>query len=344
MHVFRSADEMREVWLAHGGEPEGMPDVDFDRHMIVALFADEGSYREIRIITRVLQGDGKLWIMVGKASRPWAMINPYTLLDVPRTEGEPVFLDLASTEAQEILHRVDGAGAAAIQPVSKGVYRTAASRPVALSEPVERPQAIEQVREPTPYDLDEIARIQRRDRNRIFGMGVLVVMMIRTFPHVPATSPLAIMLLWLAPTALGVYALWSWARPRGFGPALLRFHPEGEITAGRRFTVEAVLSPLHAMTNQPLKVRLVAFASNERGPEELLLVSERVLAEDHPIIADRPMRLATEMQIPEDIHARARRVRFRVEVTVGDPASVWIARPLRVSPPIRRRRRRAGAA
>lgn len=102
-YVFRSPEDMARVWMEHGGDPAAVPVVDFGQHMVVALFEAEGSYREVRTIQRVLQGGGKLWIVVGKAQRPWAMKNPASVIALPRADGEPVFVEVGSKEAEEIL-------------------------------------------------------------------------------------------------------------------------------------------------------------------------------------------------------------------------------------------------
>jgi hypothetical protein len=76
------------------------------QHMVIAVFEAEGSYREVRHVQRALQGDGKLWIVIGKSSRPWSMINPASVIVVPRVDGEPVFLEAASQQAQDLLRGV----------------------------------------------------------------------------------------------------------------------------------------------------------------------------------------------------------------------------------------------
>jgi hypothetical protein len=102
-YVFRTAEDMAKVWAEHGGEPGKLPTVEFAQHMVLAVFEAEGSYREVRHVQRVLQGKGKLWIVIGKASRPWPMKNPASVIAVPRADGEPVFLEAASNEAQDLL-------------------------------------------------------------------------------------------------------------------------------------------------------------------------------------------------------------------------------------------------
>jgi hypothetical protein len=104
--VFRTAEDMAKVWAEHGGEPGKLPAVDFAQNMVVAVFEAEGSYREVRHVQRALQGDGKLWIVIGKSSRPWSMINPASVIVVSRADGEPVFLEAASQQAQDLLRGV----------------------------------------------------------------------------------------------------------------------------------------------------------------------------------------------------------------------------------------------
>jgi hypothetical protein len=94
---------MARVWVEHGGEPEKLPAVDFAQHMVVAVFEAEGSYREVRGVERALQVEGKLWIIIGKSKRPWSMINPASVIVVPRADGEPVFLEAGSQQARDLL-------------------------------------------------------------------------------------------------------------------------------------------------------------------------------------------------------------------------------------------------
>jgi hypothetical protein len=101
-HVFRNAEEMLNVWGAHGGELGGSPKVDFGRYMVVAVFEGEGAYKETRSILRVTHGGGKLWIILEKFSRPWAMINPASVIAIPRADGEPIFVDAESAEAKAL--------------------------------------------------------------------------------------------------------------------------------------------------------------------------------------------------------------------------------------------------
>jgi hypothetical protein len=103
MHVFRNAEEMAKVWSEQEGEPGGMPRVDYDQQMVVAIIEEEGSYKEIRAIQRVIHSDRGLFILVGKSRRPWSMINPASVIVMPRAEGDPRFLDAESLEAKDIL-------------------------------------------------------------------------------------------------------------------------------------------------------------------------------------------------------------------------------------------------
>jgi hypothetical protein len=83
-----------------------MPKVAFDQRMVVAVFMAEGSYNTVLAVSRVVHHAAKVWIVVGQSSRPWSMINPASVIAVPRIEAEAVFLDATSPEAAELVRAV----------------------------------------------------------------------------------------------------------------------------------------------------------------------------------------------------------------------------------------------
>jgi len=105
-HVFRSAEEMSRVWDEHGGVPGRMPEVDFDQHMLVAIFEAAGSHKVARAIQHVIPRGKTLYVIHAKQVRPWPMKNPASLVRVPRAAGKPIFLDVESAEARELLRFV----------------------------------------------------------------------------------------------------------------------------------------------------------------------------------------------------------------------------------------------
>jgi hypothetical protein len=102
-HVLRTPEELAALWKEQGGKDEAMPAVDFEHHMVLALFEAEGEYTTAHNISRVLAHEGKVWVIVGKFSRPWAMMNPASVIAVPRADGEVVFLDESDDKAQALL-------------------------------------------------------------------------------------------------------------------------------------------------------------------------------------------------------------------------------------------------
>ncbi len=90
-------------WEAQGGDPARLPDVDFTTSMVVAVIEDEGEYSEAHAIERVVQRGNEIVVVVGTRSRPWKMINPASVIRVPRAEGDVQFVDAGSPEAAALL-------------------------------------------------------------------------------------------------------------------------------------------------------------------------------------------------------------------------------------------------
>jgi hypothetical protein len=214
-------------------------------------------------------------------------------------------------------------------------YREPLSPPGAVAEPTE---PAGEILAPTADDLERLARLAGHERNRRIGLVVGVGILLRLAQWAPGWIPAVLV---AGAAALGLYALLTWG-PRGFGPAFLRFDPGGEVTAGFRLTVNVVLRPHVARVLDPLVVRLYARTGGERG--EVVYESLRYLAERRPIGAGRAVRLATSIRIPEDVPVSTSgdRVRWRVEVTAGEPAFLSMSRAIQVRPSTRRPRRRRG--
>src|SRR5689334_15836345 len=95
-YLFRSSTEMADVWRSHRGDHDKLPNIDFDRFMVLALFMDEGAYNEIVAPKSVRVNDRRIVVTLGKSSRSWKMINPASVIRLKRCDGEVVFQDSAA--------------------------------------------------------------------------------------------------------------------------------------------------------------------------------------------------------------------------------------------------------
>ena len=93
-HLFRSSTEMNEIWLAHGGADGDAPVVDFQNWMVVAMFLDAGEYSEAPGIQEVIKMDSTIEVRYQVIGRAWTMINPCSVISVPREDGEAVFVQV----------------------------------------------------------------------------------------------------------------------------------------------------------------------------------------------------------------------------------------------------------
>ena len=55
--------------------------------MVLAVFMDEGEYNEAVGPKSVRVSDDGIVVVLGKSSRPWKMINPASVIRLPRHEG-----------------------------------------------------------------------------------------------------------------------------------------------------------------------------------------------------------------------------------------------------------------
>lgn len=200
--------------------------------------------------------------------------------------------------------------------------------------------------DPTPADREALARLRRRERARIFGMVVAAFMLYRMSAGMAqggVLSPALGAMIALA-IVIGLYALWAWARPRDPITALIRLDPEDEIAAGLRLTVDVVLQPRQTLPLDPLEIRLVG-RRQAGGHHETVYSSPRTLAARRSLSSDEIARFQASFPIPEDIPlgAPGERVRYRVQVKVGNPAIFSTSRVVRIRPSSRRPRRRGAA-
>lgn len=90
-YVFRSEEEMAAVWASHGGTSDNMPEVEFARDMVSALFVDAGSYTTAPTIHSIRKDGATIHVTCQMFSRLWAMTNPVSVIKLPRVDGDVVF-------------------------------------------------------------------------------------------------------------------------------------------------------------------------------------------------------------------------------------------------------------
>ena len=103
MCVFRDAAQMASIWRDQGGEDSKMPTVDFATSIVIAIFEEPGSYTSARVIAQVIPKGGAIYVIVEDRPSPWSMINPRSVVSVPRMEGEIVFVQSGTPAAERIL-------------------------------------------------------------------------------------------------------------------------------------------------------------------------------------------------------------------------------------------------
>lgn len=102
-YLFRSAEEMTVIWSDHGGDVTKVSHVDFSTRMVVAVFEDAGTYQTIHVVGHVIPKDGRIWVIIAQRTAIWEMINPCSVISIPRYDGDTVFLNAGSPEADAIL-------------------------------------------------------------------------------------------------------------------------------------------------------------------------------------------------------------------------------------------------
>jgi hypothetical protein len=209
-------------------------------------------------------------------------------------------------------------------------YRDAPERPLAVA-----PTGA--LLSPTTADVEALDRVRSRERSSAAGMVIGALILVRWVA--PFLSGALLILDLVAAAGLFLYALASFASPRGIGPFVIRLAPDGEIVAGFRFGVAIALRPKSRLDLDPLLVRLVARKS-ENGRESVVYESEHLLAERQVIRADQAARIETSFLLPEDAPPTSAnpRVRWRVELSIGRPAVFERSIAVRVRAPKKRRR------
>ncbi len=82
----KTAEFLGQLWTEHGGEIADAPAVDFEKSMVLAVFAGEGFFREVPSIERVKVLADEMVVYVSRFSRPWSKHNAKAVIEVPQTE------------------------------------------------------------------------------------------------------------------------------------------------------------------------------------------------------------------------------------------------------------------
>jgi hypothetical protein len=172
---------------------------------------------------------------------------------------------------------------------------------VAPPRPVTRAEPTGEILEPTPEDLGALASIHSRARTRLRGTWVCAGLMLWYAVQISKVPP-GPDLQWIS-AALGIGS------------------------------VALALYALWSRANPRLVARR---AEQGRDGKEIAYEARQVVARGRTVEQGRAARLETEVRIPEDAPT-APRIRWRVEVTVGEPPIPVTARRIRVVPAMRRR-------
>lgn len=212
-------------------------------------------------------------------------------------------------------------------------YRNAPERPLAPQTPAGELLA------PSAEDRAALDRLRARERASVYGIAVLAAMLIRSAGPL-LTDPLYYAGAVLVGVILILYAIYRRLNPRGFGHLIIRLSPTGEVAAGLRLGVALIVRPHAALALDPLLVRLVA-RQGDAADAKVVYETVHRLAERQQIGADEAARIETSIQIPEDVPPTSStpRVRWRVEVSVGEPRRMLGSAAVRVRASTRRRRR-----
>jgi len=84
------------LWQKQGGAANEMPHVDFDTEMVAAIFLDEGSYEQAPGIQRIERVGNTVTIYYKFFETLWSMLNPCSVVKLPRADGESVFIETTS--------------------------------------------------------------------------------------------------------------------------------------------------------------------------------------------------------------------------------------------------------
>jgi uncharacterized membrane protein len=100
--IVRDADAWRALWAAHAGPSSDTPVVDFDSHMVAAVFAGERPTPGFQIELTGLRREGTTLVVTvdERAPQPGAMaaqmiVTPFHIAALPRYDGEVRFAGAA---------------------------------------------------------------------------------------------------------------------------------------------------------------------------------------------------------------------------------------------------------
>ena len=92
-HAVRSQGDLMRLWNSQGGIGQP-PMVDFERFMVLAVFAGKGCRRETLTINRIKQDETFTTVYVCAFTQRWTTLNPMHVVQVPRTETPIQFVRL----------------------------------------------------------------------------------------------------------------------------------------------------------------------------------------------------------------------------------------------------------
>lgn len=84
--ALKTAVELEKLWDNQGGAIADVPAVNFEKSMVLAVFAGEGFFREVPSIERVKFSADEVVVHVSRFSRPWSKHNAKAVIQVPQTE------------------------------------------------------------------------------------------------------------------------------------------------------------------------------------------------------------------------------------------------------------------
>jgi len=84
--ALKSESELSCLWAEHRGAIADLPAVDFERSMVLGVFAGAGFFREVPSIERVKVLADEVVVYVSRFSRSWSKHNAKAVIQVPRTE------------------------------------------------------------------------------------------------------------------------------------------------------------------------------------------------------------------------------------------------------------------
>ncbi len=111
--VFRTAEELKQAWVADGGAPSNLPPVDFEKEMVLAVFAGKKPTRghAIKIERVAVKGPDanptvcvlyRQTVPAPDVTVTQAITYPSHAVVVKKMPGRVKFLDIASVEGELI--------------------------------------------------------------------------------------------------------------------------------------------------------------------------------------------------------------------------------------------------